>query len=572
MTHAGSRVWWRGACLLLTVAALWLVQEPSAWAAKTGTLYDLIQQGTVEVTTAGSGIESVSVKVRRKVAEPVTVQVPVGTFFVSGNAGSQNMVTVGSTSVTLTDDNWRTISVPAACANRTRDIPGGKDTFTVQQSPQHADLAKVIPLMEKDRVSYAVKQAAVWIITDNATYADLGILISRRVGSYGGGTRVIGATEAARAMKYCADAGVDITKKAIWRDRDTIGNSVGNGPLEEWVLYDSVGYLAVTTTPPGAVVSVVDGPTGGTSPCRLTVKCRTGQPRAVLVQVSLPGYLPQYAKLTVTAGAETPCALTLTPMPVIPAGAKLGEERTNPLDGAAMVWVPAGEFLMGNTDNEGESNERPQHRVYLDGYWIYKYEVTVAQYRAFCAATGWALPPFPSGHSWKGKAGWADPALQNHPIVNVTWHDATAYAAWAGAQLPTEAQWEKAARGTEGRIYPWGNAWDLAKCANDANSDSKGISTWPVGSFPAGVSWCGAHDMAGNVWEWCADWYDAGYYKTAPTRNPTGPATGTYRVLRGGSWDDGIEYGCRGACRSYNDPGYWGYGFGFRCLSLSPGP
>ncbi len=249
-------------------------------------------------------------------------------------------------------------------------------------------------------------------------------------------------------------------------------------------------------------------------------------------------------------------------------------EQVNPKDGAAMVWVPAGEFLMGSTDADkyAGSDEKPQRRVYLDGYWMYKYEVTVAQYRAFCAATGRALPRFPSGRSWAGKGGWTDPALQNHPIVNVTWRDATAYAAWAGVQLPTEAQWEKAARGTDGRIYPWGNAWDQAKCANYYNSSSKGISTWPVGSFPAGVSWCGAHDMAGNVWEWCADWYQSEYYKTAPARNPTGPATGTFRVLRGGSWYIYIESGCRGAGRflNYTDY-YWNYN-GFRCVALSPGP
>jgi len=290
------------------------------------------------------------------------------------------------------------------------------------------------------------------------------------------------------------------------------------------------------------------------------------------------GEKPQPVDLALT-GAKT-LTVRFEPSILLAAPAVLRAEQVNPKDGAAMVWVPAGEFVMGSKDNEGYSDERPQRKVYLDGYWLYKYEVTVAQYRAFCAATGRALPHFPqpmtyyeSNYSWAGKTGWADPALQQHPIVNVTWHDAQAYAAWAGAQLPTEAQWEKAARGADGRIYPWGNTWDPAKCANRTNSQEKAISTWPVGSFPAGASPCGAHDMAGNVSEWCADWYDAGYYKNAPARNPIGPATGTRRVLRCGSWAGYyVEFILRSAVRNYCTPDYYWYSVGFRCGSSSPGP
>jgi len=219
--------------------------------------------------------------------------------------------------------------------------------------------------------------------------------------------------------------------------------------------------------------------------------------------------------------------------------------------------------------------------VTLTGYWIYQYEVTVAQYRAFCTATGRTLPSFPSGYSWAGKTGWANPALQQHPIVNVTWYDAKLYADWAGVSLPTEAQWEYAARGPAGRNYPWGgtatagdpyNGWDQTKCANCYNSYDQGISTWSVGSFPTDMSWCGAYDLAGNVWEWCADWY--GPYSSTPVSNPTGPATGPARVLRGGSWHVGGEDTSRGAyrctCSDYPD-NYW-YDGGFRCVSLSPGP
>ena len=248
-----------------------------------------------------------------------------------------------------------------------------------------------------------------------------------------------------------------------------------------------------------------------------------------------------------------------------------------------MVWVPGGSFTMGTEYGDVWWNAPHTQQVTLFGYWIYKYEVTVAQYRAFCAATGHALTIWPGDkYSWAGKTGWDDPALQQHPIVDVTWGDAKAYADWAGVALPTEAQWEYAARGPQGNNYPWGgtatandpyNGWDQTKCANSNNSGSQHISTWPVGSFPAGASWCGSQDLAGNACEWFGDWY--GNYSSTPVTNPSGPATGNYRVLRGGSWGDdcyiGGEYGCRSAYRYYYLPVLSWVGGGFRCASLSPG-
>jgi len=167
------------------------------------------------------------------------------------------------------------------------------------------------------------------------------------------------------------------------------------------------------------------------------------------------------------------------------------------------------------------------------------------------------------------------------PMVNVTWNDCKAYADWAGVQLPTEAQYEYAVRGPLGNNYPWGgtataadpnNGWDQTKCANYYNSYAVGKSTWAVGSFPAGASWCGAQDLAGNVWEWCADWY--GDYSTTSVTNPTGPATGTYRVLRGGSWGYGNgDYWYRGVFRgNYVIPTNCRDNVGFRCISVSPVP
>jgi formylglycine-generating enzyme required for sulfatase activity len=232
-----------------------------------------------------------------------------------------------------------------------------------------------------------------------------------------------------------------------------------------------------------------------------------------------------------------------------PANAKRGDTWTNPVDGAVMVFILAGEFIMGS--NDGGDDEKPQHRVTLDGYWIYKHEVTVAQYRKFCNATGRQMPDAPS---W----GWKD----NHPIVKVTWHDATAYAQWAGVRLPTEAEWEKAARGTDGRKYPWGNEWDASKCNNGETGPNQ---TTPVGSYPQGVSPFGVHDMAGNVWEWCADWYDRNYYHSAPSKNPTGPSSGDYRALRGGSWLDFVNL-CRAALRNNFAPADRSIYVGFRCV------
>ena len=224
-----------------------------------------------------------------------------------------------------------------------------------------------------------------------------------------------------------------------------------------------------------------------------------------------------------------------------------GASRVNPKDGAEMVYVPAGDFLMGDTDQK----DNPRRTVTLDAFWIYKNDVTVEQYRKFCKETGRAMPLEPD---W----GW----LSIHPVVNVTWDDARAYCAWAGAALPTEAQWEKAARGTDGRLYPWGNQWDVDKAWCSQKMIRTG--TAPVGSCPAGASPYGCLDMLGNVMQWCADWYDVSYPKNAPATNPTGPDTGDHRVLRGGTWSGSFEAGCRTADRHFIVPTH-SYNFiGFR--------
>jgi len=208
---------------------------------------------------------------------------------------------------------------------------------------------------------------------------------------------------------------------------------------------------------------------------------------------------------------------------------KPGQVVVNAKDNAEAVFVPDGEFTMGN--DRGDADERPQHKVALDAFWIYKREVTVGQFRLYCKATGKPMPPQPAGMN------------DTCPVVNVTWDEATAYATWAGGRLPTEAEWEKAARGTDGRRFPWGNDLDVKKCNSKGFGKNRSL---PVGSFPAGASPYGVLDMEGNVYEWCRDWYYVSAYYNSSARNPTGPATapeaaknyniGPSRVLRGGSY------------------------------------
>ena len=216
------------------------------------------------------------------------------------------------------------------------------------------------------------------------------------------------------------------------------------------------------------------------------------------------------------AGKATRKLMGQAPLPTSPSS----QPQPTGVKGGEMVRVPEGEFTMGS--DSGDSDEKPAHRVYLDEFHIDKYEVTNEQYNQ-CISAGPCSPN-------KKYNGFTDP---RQPVVGVDWNQASTYCSWAGKRLPTEAEWEKAARGKDGRTYPWGEGIDCTK-ANYYKCGHK--KTKPVGSYPSGASPYGAMDMAGNVWEWTADWYDKKYYRNSPNRNPKGPSSGTYRVVRGGGW------------------------------------
>ena len=189
----------------------------------------------------------------------------------------------------------------------------------------------------------------------------------------------------------------------------------------------------------------------------------------------------------------------------------------------------------GNCDRAWFAAEAPQHTVYLDAYSIDKYEVANARYQACVDAGGCTAPHDPSSATRTSYYG--NPDYAGYPVINVDWGQAETFCAWEGKRLPTEAEWEKAARGTDGRIYPWGNQNPTCDLANGVVQGKRCVGdTSPVGSYAAGASPYGVMDMAGNVWEWVNDWYDENYYSHSPASNPPGPATGDTRVLRGGSW------------------------------------
>ena len=253
----------------------------------------------------------------------------------------------------------------------------------------------------------------------------------------------------------------------------------------------------------------------------------------------LPACAQETPSTTLLLPSQTPVPVTSTSMPQpteisIPTPALgIGSTMVSDSDGATHSYVPEGKFQMGSTSF---NDSRPQHLVNLDAFWIDQTEVTNQQY-ARCVLDKTCTRPLnlksPTRSSYYG-----DPEFDNYPVIYIEWAMAKTYCEWAGRRLPTEAEWEKAARGVDGYIYPWGN-----EEPNDGllNYDSAVRDTTEVGKYLDGKSVYGAVDMAGNVWEWVNDWYDSNYYQRSPVSNPLGPdvdeaQTSNAKSLRGGSW------------------------------------
>jgi len=290
---------------------------------------------------------------------------------------------------------------------------------------------------------------------------------------------------------------------------------------------------------------------------------------------------------------KKPSVLSSIPLYTGKPGTKIFDTCINPKDGAEMVWVPAGKFIMGISpkdaqlviaDNPGMplysiQDEQPKRCVYLSGYWIYKYPVSTNQYLKFCKDTGHKFPDMTTVTYFtilNFRIPIRSSVFQdNYPMTYVNWQQSVDYTAWAGASLPTEAQYEKASRGTDGRTYPWGNKWDSSKCVNGVGKQPQG--TEAISGYESGKSPYGCMQMAGNIYEWCADYYDRSYYKRAPLSDPPGPAKGTNiqiagynfkdaRVLRGGSWTGTSKGNYRCTDRHLWFPDRQNSEYGFRCV------
>tara|TARA_B100000686_G_scaffold168490_1_gene175868 strand:- start:128 stop:943 length:816 start_codon:yes stop_codon:yes gene_type:complete len=230
-------------------------------------------------------------------------------------------------------------------------------------------------------------------------------------------------------------------------------------------------------------------------------------------------------------------------------------QPTNP---PGMTYIPEGYFQMGRSSG-GEKDERPMHYVYTSAFYIGKYEVSNAEYRKFVEMTHHPKPPF-----------WNDDRFNppDFPVVGVNWNDAMAYARWRGGRLPTEAEWEKAARGVDGRLFPWGAKWDKGfffYFVNVYGEDDNFAYTAPTTYYEGGASPFGLLNMSGNVWEWCLDGYSVDYYRNSPERNPEGPKIFSMKVLRGGSWANDID-GAEVTRRARNFPNVRKEMYGFRIV------
>ena len=306
-------------------------------------------------------------------------------------------------------------------------------------------------------------------------------------------------------------------------------------------------------------------------PLMLATSCQRSTPTEAVSTIPVSSATATLAAATLSAPVSTPTTVTEpTAIPV--------ETTVRESDGMTMAHIPAGPFIMGSDD--GEADEAPMHEVYLDSFWMDVTEITNEMY-GLCVEEGSCKLPRQTG-SYTQASYFGDPKFAEYPVVYVDWSMANAYCQWAGAHLPSEAQWEKAASGGDDRLFPWGDDWDVDQHKRLNFADGKNPETTsdvtlndgfrenaPVGSFSAGKSPYGIYDLAGNVWEWVADWYDPAYYSSSPTNNPQGPAGPTseitMRALRGGSWVAANEIVFHTSNRNGVDPTRSSESLGFRC-------
>jgi len=350
-----------------------------------------------------------------------------------------------------------------------------------------------------------------------------------------------------------SESETDFIKENTWDTLDATSIESMDGAmlkqkrgLPKWVLWAGIGFVGLI------ILSLIIGLGGNL----VNMDKEISESLSMMATETATTTIPPTATNTITPTKTT----TLTPTPEPTMG--IGSTMINEIDRAEMVYVPAGEFTMGSEEPKAWSREAPAHLVYLDSYWIYKYEVTNAEYR-LCI-----------------ESGICDADIDNYPdnqypAIFVNWNDAQNYCTWSGGRLPTEAEWEKAAKGIVNRRFPWGNdVWCPVGGHEIPQSDRDPIGCLdegpgPVGGFPKGASPYGALDMAGNVWEWVSDWYSTAYYANSAYESPPGPNEGDLKIFRGGSWAYDYWYS-RVTFRFYASPNYSNDEIGFRCVVDEP--
>jgi len=514
------------ACAVWCCAALALSGGPfGAAAATTNDLAQAAKQGLVEVRISGLGAssgDSILADVANKTDKPVRLTIPAGTVLQPSSGGYQSMV-VHRIKGRLADEGKYTPSDAIALAPRERQA------FVI--SAYCLDLEGENPSRETT-FDFAALNAKAKAVLDAAARERLSIA----------------ATQAAMWMKLG-----DVSPERIG----------GRIPISDADL-SAASSLTLAPAAPKATASGATSPPSGTSASADTV----GEGRPTERVSPAPECNPN-------------AVVWRTPQP--PQNPQAGDIWVNPKDGMEMVFVPAGEFMLGTSDAEIDAwlrqyrndrreyfkDQQPQCRVRLGGFWIGRTEVTNAQYLRFVQATKHRAPEY-----WSN--GKVPAGLEDFPVVELEWSHASAYSEWAGGRLPTEMEWEKAARGTDGRAFPWGNKWESKQCRNfvlvtgrSYPTDNEWLSAGfefieshdelregpvAVASYPGDASPYGCLDMAGNEWEWCRDWYDEKAYERYARGDLAPPPSGSERVLRGGSWSFGDPRPFRCAYRSQLPP------------------